>query len=253
MQQRADDVDGGDRDEPAGEGEALDADDAEREIDAEHGAERRPGGGAENVGRDQRIAKEALERRAGDRECRAHQRRRDHARAANQQHDILDRRRDRGCPAGEPRDEDLDELGERDGIASHSERDEEPEREQAQRDDEAWKEAAVHEFQRDRYVLDEYRFNPGPPARARFAHRSALHGRSARKTPASVRANPLGTNPGTGFSQATTGRSTGSPSGGNRPNRTAASGRDARGARARRQPAPRPDRSKHSPRNPGRW
>src|SRR6516164_8250940 len=56
MQQRADDVNGGDSNEPAGEGEALDADDAEREIDAEHGAERRPGGGAENVGRDQRIA-----------------------------------------------------------------------------------------------------------------------------------------------------------------------------------------------------
>ena len=40
-QQRADDIDGGDRDEPAGEGQALDADDAEREIDAEHGTERR--------------------------------------------------------------------------------------------------------------------------------------------------------------------------------------------------------------------
>ena len=84
MQQRADDVNGGNRNEPAGEGEALDADDAEREIDAEHGAERRPGGGAENVGRDQRIAKQALERGAGDRECAAHQHCRDHARAANQ-------------------------------------------------------------------------------------------------------------------------------------------------------------------------
>jgi len=42
MQQRADHVDGCDCDEPAGEGEALDADDTEGEIDAEHGAERRP-------------------------------------------------------------------------------------------------------------------------------------------------------------------------------------------------------------------
>src|SRR5262245_9976030 len=58
---------------------------------------------------------------------------------------ILDRRRDRARPPGEPRDEDLDELGERDGIASDGERDEEAEREQAQRDDEAWKEAAGHE------------------------------------------------------------------------------------------------------------
>src|SRR5262249_56105920 len=75
----------------------------------------------------------------------AHEGRRDHARAANQQHDILDRRRDRGWAAGEPRDEDLDELGERDGIASHGERDKEPEREEAERDDEAWEEAAGHE------------------------------------------------------------------------------------------------------------
>src|SRR5262249_17890333 len=154
---------------------------------------------------------------------------------------------DRGWAAGNPRDENLDELGERDGIASDGERDEEPEREQAQRDDEAWEEAARHE------VSTGYRFNRGPPAPARFAHRSASRGRSARKTPASVRANPPGTNPGTGFSQATTGRSTGSPSGGNRPSRTAASGRDARGGRDRGHPAPRRDGSKHSLRNPGRW
>src|SRR5262249_48450006 len=88
------------------------------------------------------MAKEALERRAGDRERGAHQRRRDHARASNQQHHILDRRRDPGWAAGEPRDEDLDELGERDRIASHGERDEEPEPQQARRDDEAWTEAA---------------------------------------------------------------------------------------------------------------
>src|SRR5262249_1224224 len=89
--------------------------------------------------------KQALERRAGDRECRAHHRRRDYARAANQQHDILDRRRDRSCPAGEPRDEDLDELGGRDGGASPSERDEETRRGQGAADDEAWEEAAGHE------------------------------------------------------------------------------------------------------------
>src|SRR5215831_20879635 len=71
-------------------------------------------------------------------------RRRGHARAANQQHDVFDRRWDRGWAASNPRDEDLDELGERDGIASRGERDEEPEREQAQRDDEAWEEAASH-------------------------------------------------------------------------------------------------------------
>src|SRR5262245_30803868 len=99
-----------------------------------------------------------------------------------------------------PRDEDLDEFGERDGIASYGECDEEPEREQAQRGDEAWEEAARHE------VSTGYRFNRGPPAPARFAHRSASRGRSAHKTLASVRANPPGTNPGTGFSQATIGR-----------------------------------------------
>src|SRR5262249_9569221 len=71
----------------------------------------------------------------------------------------------------------------------------------------------VMRFQRERYDLDEYRFNPGPPAPARFAHRSASRGRSARKTRVSVRANPPGTNPGTRFSQTTTSPSTGSPSG----------------------------------------
>jgi len=34
------------------------------------------------------------------------------------------------------------------------------------------------------------RSNPGPPAGARFAHRSGSHGKSARKTSASTRANP---------------------------------------------------------------
>src|SRR5262249_15006599 len=110
-------------------------------------------------------------------------------------------------------------------IASHGERDEEPERKQAQRDDETWEEAAGHEgsagsrrFGRGR--SKQNRVKPRPPAPARFAHRSASRGRSARKTLASVRANPPGTNPGTGFSQATTARSTGSRSGGNRPSRT---------------------------------
>src|SRR5262249_22128373 len=42
VQQRADDVDGGDRNEPADEGQAFDTDDAEGEIDAKHGAQCRP-------------------------------------------------------------------------------------------------------------------------------------------------------------------------------------------------------------------
>ena len=54
-------------------------------IDAEHGAERRARGGAEDVGRDQRIAEQALECGAGDRERRADQHRRDHARPAHLQ------------------------------------------------------------------------------------------------------------------------------------------------------------------------
>ena len=128
-------VDRGDRDEPAGEGEALDADDAEREIDAEHGAQRCAGGSAENVGRDQRIAKQALERGAGDRQRRAHQHRGGHARAAHQQHDVFDRRRRRARPAAEPRNEDIDQLGERDRIASDCEGDDEAEREHAARDE----------------------------------------------------------------------------------------------------------------------
>ena len=68
-EQRADHVDRGHRGEPAGEGQALDGDHAEREIDADDGAERRPRRRAENIGRHQRIAEEALERGAGDREC----------------------------------------------------------------------------------------------------------------------------------------------------------------------------------------
>src|SRR5262249_58144063 len=111
----------------------------------------------------------------------------------------------RGGRAGEPREEDLDEIGERDGGASQGEREEEPGREQAQRDDEAWEEAAGHGVSAGslRFRLDEYRVNPGPPAPAPFARRSASRGRSACKTRVSVRANPPGTNPGTGISQAT--------------------------------------------------
>ena len=54
-----------------------------------------PGGGAENVGRDQRIAEQALECGAGDRERRADQHGGEHARPAHQQHDVLDRGRRR--------------------------------------------------------------------------------------------------------------------------------------------------------------
>jgi hypothetical protein len=43
----------------------------------------------------------------------------------------------------------LDELGERNGIAPDGEGDDEPEREHAQRDDEAWEEAAGHEASAD--------------------------------------------------------------------------------------------------------
>src|SRR6516165_7561760 len=46
-------------------------------------------------------------------------------------------------------------FGERDRIASHGERDEEPEREHAQRDEEAWEEAAGHEVAADCYGSTE--------------------------------------------------------------------------------------------------
>ena len=90
---RADHVDGSDRDQPADEGQRLDAEYAEREEDAEHGAQRRARGRAEDIGRYQWVAKQALERRAGDRQRRADQRRREHARPAHQPDDVLNRRR----------------------------------------------------------------------------------------------------------------------------------------------------------------
>jgi hypothetical protein len=49
-----------DRAEPDDEGQELDAQDREREEDAEHGAEAGTGRDAQNVGRDQRVAEQAL-------------------------------------------------------------------------------------------------------------------------------------------------------------------------------------------------
>ena len=61
-------------------------------IDAEHGAERGARGGAQNIRRYQRIAKQALERGAGDRERGPDQDGGEHARPAHQQDHVLDRR-----------------------------------------------------------------------------------------------------------------------------------------------------------------
>ena len=123
---RADQVDRRDRDEAAHEGEALDAEHAEREIDADHGAERRARRRAEDIGRHQRIAEQALERGAGDRERRADQHRREHARPAHLQDHVLDRERHAGCAAGELGAEHVDHVGEPHRIAADREREREP-------------------------------------------------------------------------------------------------------------------------------
>ena len=57
---------------------------------AEHGAERRAGRDAQDVGRDERIAEHALVRGARGGERRADEQRGEHARPAHLQHDGLD-------------------------------------------------------------------------------------------------------------------------------------------------------------------
>ena len=114
---RADQVDRRDRDEPADEGERLDREHAEREIDAEHGAERRARRRAEQIGRHQRIAEQALERGAGDRQRRADHRGRQHARPAHLPDHVLDRG---GTSAARPvslASDDVEQIGQADRIA----------------------------------------------------------------------------------------------------------------------------------------
>ena len=65
-------------------------------------------------------------------------------------------------------------FGERDRIASHGERDEEPEREHAQRDEEAWEKATGHEVAADRYVFDEYGHKLIGPCQSRPANTRSI-------------------------------------------------------------------------------
>jgi hypothetical protein len=68
---RGDQVDHRDSREPARKGERLDANDRQRQQDADHGAEARAGRDAENVGRHERVAKERLVGGAGAGQGRA--------------------------------------------------------------------------------------------------------------------------------------------------------------------------------------
>jgi hypothetical protein len=98
---RADHVDGCDGDQPAGEGQRLNGEDAEREKDTEHGTKRGAGGRAQNIGRHQRIAEQALEGGACHGKRSSNQHRRHHARAAHLPDHRFDRGRDIRRSAGE--------------------------------------------------------------------------------------------------------------------------------------------------------
>ena len=68
----ADQVDQSHGAETDGEGQHLDSDDAEREVDAQDGSKRRPRGDAENVGRHEGVAEQPLIGGAGRSQRRAH-------------------------------------------------------------------------------------------------------------------------------------------------------------------------------------
>ena len=140
----ADQIDRGDRNQPADKREALDRDHAEREINAEHRAERRARRRAENVGRDQRIAEQALERGAGNRERRAHEKRRDHTRPAHLQDHAFDGRGHAGRLPGDLAPHHGDDIGELDRKAADQKRHGETRREHGERDQEAGNGRAGH-------------------------------------------------------------------------------------------------------------
>ena len=71
--------------EPAREAQQLDRRDRQREENPEHRAEARPGGHAENVGRDERVAEDRLVARARRRQRRADQQRGGHPRKPDRQ------------------------------------------------------------------------------------------------------------------------------------------------------------------------
>ena len=119
--ERADQIDGRDRGKPAQERKALDTQDAEREIDAEHCAERRARRGSKNVRRYQRVAKQALKRGAGNRERGADQHGRDDARSAHLQNHVLDRARHARRTPGELRGEHVDHVRKSDRVTPERE------------------------------------------------------------------------------------------------------------------------------------
>jgi hypothetical protein len=137
MQERADQIDRGDRHEPAGKSQRLDADDVERKENPDHRAQGGARGSAQDIWRHQRITEQSLKSRARNRKRRAHQHRRDHARSAHQQHDVLDRWRRRARMPGQPRPQHVEKLLQSDRIAPDRQRNHEPGREYGQRHQES--------------------------------------------------------------------------------------------------------------------
>ena len=104
------------------EGEELDRADGEREEDTEYGTEARPRRDAEDIGRDQGIAKQALVGRARRSEGSADDEARRHARQAHLQHDDLRGRIDgRGQPE-QFRPEDARHIGDGHGVLARRQR-----------------------------------------------------------------------------------------------------------------------------------
>ena len=92
------------------------------------------------------IAEQSLERRAGDCERRADQRSRQHARSAHLQDHVLDRRRQIGRAAGELGEDEFQQIGQPDRIASDGERQQQPGDEHGERDQQAGGGGAGHVY-----------------------------------------------------------------------------------------------------------
>jgi hypothetical protein len=135
-ERRPDDVDDRHRAQPHHEGQRLDGDDAEREVDAEHGTQRGAGRHPEDIGGHERVAEQALVGGAGGGQRASDQDGGGDARTAHVDDDRVDRRRKVVGNAGQLRPQHGDELAGGDGEASDREgdRDENHERATGQRE-----------------------------------------------------------------------------------------------------------------------
>ncbi len=120
----------GHRDEAEAEREPLDDEDRPRDEDAERRAESRAARDAQDVGRDERVAEDSLERAAGRREGPAHEDRHEDAGEADRLHDVDLDGVEVGDVAGEQAEHDLDRLEGRDLVTPQADGEEQAQHEE---------------------------------------------------------------------------------------------------------------------------